>query len=131
MDKFFKKSEQVSVKEIVTNQRKTTKRKFKEEYIEYGFIASGSDDTQIPYCLICNSTLSNESLVPNKLKRHLEANHPAHKEKSRGYFEILAAEKLHQSKKMSSYLKLPEKGLLASYKVAQLLAKRKKAHSEG
>jgi len=28
-------------------------------------------------------------------------------------------------------LKLPEKGLVASYKVAQLLAKRKKAHSEG
>ena len=67
MDKFLKKSDQhLVVKENVPNQRKGTKRKFKEEYIEYGFIASGPEDAQIPYCLICNSALSNESLVPNK-----------------------------------------------------------------
>ena len=132
MDKFLKKSDQhLVVKENVPNQRKGTKRKFKEEYIEYGFIASGPEDAQIPYCLICNSALSNESLVPNKLKRHLETNHPGHKEKPREYFEKLATERNHQSKKITTYLKLPEKGLVASYKVAQLLAKRKKAHSEG
>jgi len=131
MDKFLKKSDQhLVVKENVPNQRKGTKWKFKEEYIEYGFIASGPEDAQIPYCLICNSALSNESLVPNKLKRHLETNHPGHKEKPREYFEKLATERNHQSKKITTYLKLPEKGLVASYKVAQLLAK-KKAHSEG
>lgn len=132
MDKFLKKSDQhLVVKENVPNQRKGTKRKFKEEYIEYGFIASGPEDAQIPYCLICNSALSNESLVPNKLKRHLETNHPGHKEKPREYFEKLKTERNHQSKKITTYLKLPDKGLVASYKVAQLLAKRKKAHSEG
>ena len=31
---------------------------------------------------------------------------------------------------MDSYLKPPEKGLTASYKVAHLLAKRKKAHTD-
>ena len=31
---------------------------------------------------------------------------------------------------MNSYLKLPEKGLIASYKVAHFLAKRKKAHTD-
>lgn len=77
MDKFLKKSEQSSVKENEPNQQKGTKRKFKGEYMEYGFIVSGPEDAQVPYCLICNSTLSNESLVPNKLKRHLESNHPA------------------------------------------------------
>jgi len=35
-----------------------------------------------------------------------------------------------QVKILNSYLKLPEKGLIASYKVAHLLAKRKKAHTD-
>ena len=104
---------------------------FNAEYIEYGFIASGPEDAQVSYCLICNPTLSNEYLVPNKLKRDYESNHPAHKEKPRECFEKLATEKNHQSNKITNYLKLPEKGLVASYKVAQLLAKRKKGHSDG
>ena len=49
-----------------------TKRKFKEEYVEYGFIAMESDGDQLPFYLICNKALSNETFVPNKLKRHLE-----------------------------------------------------------
>jgi hypothetical protein len=73
MDKFLLKSS--TQKEKVPDQRNGKKRKFKEEYIEYGFIAKGSEDCQVPFCLLCNSTLSNESLVPNKLKRHLETNH--------------------------------------------------------
>jgi zinc finger BED domain-containing protein 5/7/8/9 len=74
--------------------------------------------------------LSNESLVPNKLKRHLETNHAAQKDKPSEYFEKLAVERKQQSEKLASFTKLPEKGLIASYKVAQLLAKRKKAHTE-
>ena len=35
-----------------------------------------------------------------------------------------------QAKKMDSYLKLPEKRLIASCKVAHLLTKRKKAHTD-
>nr|XP_039248891.1 zinc finger MYM-type protein 1-like [Styela clava] len=35
-----------------------------------------------------------------------------------------------QAKKFNCYLKLPEKRLIASYKVAHLLAKRKKAHTD-
>jgi len=33
-----------------------------------------------------------------------------------------------QAKKLNSYLKLPEKGLIAIYKVAQLLANVKSTH---
>ena len=128
MDNFFIKP--AARKENVLNQRKGTKRKYKEEYIEYGFIASGSEDAQVPFCLLCNSTLSNESLVPNKLKRHLETNHSAQKNKPREYFEKLATGKGQQSKTLANFRKVTEKGLLASYKVAQLIAQRKKAHTE-
>ena len=40
------------------------------------------------------------------------------------------AQQNKQAKKFANYLKLPEKILIASCKVAQLLAKRKKAHTE-
>lgn len=127
MDKFLKKPD---LKESAPDQRKGIKRKFKEEFIEFGFVASELDDAQVPFCLLCNSTLSNESMVPNKLKRHLEKNHPARKNEPRDYFEKLATEKNQQSKMITNFLKLPEKGLIASYKVAQLIAQRKKAHTD-
>ena len=55
-----------SGKENKLSQKKGSKRKFNEDYIKYGFIASGSEDIPLPYCLICKKSLSNESLVPNK-----------------------------------------------------------------
>ena len=119
-----------SGKENKLSQKKGSKRKFNEDYIKYGFIASGSEDVPLPYCLICKKSLSNESLVPNKLNRHLQNNHPNVKAKPREYFENLATEINQQSKKMTNFLKVPEKALIASYKVAQLIAKRKKAHTE-
>lgn len=112
------------------NKKHGTKRKYKEDYIEYGFISSGPKEDQLPFCLICNSALSNEALVPSKLKRHLETKHPAVKEQPKQYFENIRDQQNKQAKKFTNYLKLPEKGLIASYKVAQLLAKRKKAHTD-
>ena len=67
-----------------------TKRKFKDEYIEYGFSALKSDGEKLPFCLLCNKALLIEALVPSKLKRHLEAKHSALKDKLRGNFENLA-----------------------------------------
>ena len=40
--------------------QKGVKRKYKEDYAKYGFVASGSDNHQLPLCIICNLTLSNE-----------------------------------------------------------------------
>ena len=45
-----------------------TKRRYKEDYIEYGLIFSGPKEDPLPFSLICNSALSNEALVPGKLK---------------------------------------------------------------
>ena len=72
MDKYLFKSG--AVREKLSNDKQETKRKCKEDYIEYGFICSGPDDAQLPFCLICKAALSNEALVPSKLKRHLGKN---------------------------------------------------------
>jgi hypothetical protein len=44
-------------------------RQYSEDYIQFGFI-KGADDK--PLCVICYATLSNESMKPSKLKRHLD-----------------------------------------------------------
>ena len=84
----------------------------------------------MPLCLICNSALLNEALVPRKLKKHLETKHPALKEQPKEYLENIRDQQNKQAKKFTNYVKLPEKGLIACYKVVQLLAKCKKAHTE-
>ena len=95
----------------------------------YAFIYSGPEEDLLPFYLIYNSAVY-EALVPSKLKRHLETKHPAVKEQPKEYFENVRAQQNKQVKKCTYYLKLPEKILIESYKVAQLLAKRKKAHTE-
>ena len=112
------------------NKKQGTKRRYKEDYIGYGIIPWGPEEDSLPFCLICNSALSNEALIASKLKRHLETKHPAVKEQPQEYFENIRAQQNKQAKKFTTYLKLPQKGLIASYKVAQLPVKRKKAHAE-
>ena len=123
MEKYIDKASSSKQKE--TAQQKL-KRKYKEDYVQYGFIATGLEDNQQLFRIICIKALSNESLVPSKLSRHLEKNHPALQDKPKEYFANLKSQTNKQAKIWNSYLKLPEKGLIASYKVAHLLAKRKK-----
>ena len=126
MDKYLRKTSSSKQKETV----RQIKRKYRQDYIHYGFIASGPEDHQQPLCIICNTILKNESLVPSKLMRHLSTKHPTLKDKPIEFFENWKMQTNKQAKKMDNYLKLPENGLIASYKVAHLLAKRKKAHTD-
>ena len=87
MDKYLFKSG--VVREKLSHDNQGTKQKLKKDYIQYGFICSGPDDAQLPFCLICKAPLSNEALVPSKLKRHLETKHPTVKNKEKEYFKIL------------------------------------------
>jgi hypothetical protein len=97
MEKYLNRS--VNPKKKISNEKQATKRKYKEEYLEFGFISSGSEDSPLPVCLICNTTLSNQSLVPNKLKRHLDLNHSSIKDKPKEYFEHLSTQHVKQAKK--------------------------------
>ena len=73
MEKYVSKYKTVKA----LNKKQGTKRRYREDCIEYGFISSGFEEDPLIFCLICNSTLSNEAFVPSKLKRHLETKHPA------------------------------------------------------
>lgn len=134
MDKYVIRSQDIE-KETDSNkikpikQQSSLKRKYDHAYLKFGFITSESDNS-IPFCLLCSATLSNEAMVPSKLSRHLETKHPEHRNKPKDYFEKIRSNLQKQSKKLKSFCSVSDNAQLASYKIAQLLAKKKKPHAD-
>ncbi|UYV82490.1 hypothetical protein LAZ67_21002496 [Cordylochernes scorpioides] len=105
------------------------KRKYVEDYLKYGFIPSVKDPS-LPFCLICQKTLSNETMVPSKLLRHIETNHREQMNNPISYFENIRSSFQKQSKKFKKFMTTSDEAQTASYMIAQLIARKKKAHAE-
>ena len=56
--------------------RKTTVRRYDEKYLSFGFISIIMYDVPRPKCVMCSQVLSNESMKPTQLARHLNTKHP-------------------------------------------------------
>ena len=104
------------------------KRMYQAEYLGFGFIMSEKDASR-PLCLICSAVLSNESMRPSKLKGHLETKHPELKHKPKEYFEMQLSSHKQQSKKIKRFTSTSLQAQIASFKIAHLLAKKKKSHT--
>ncbi|KRY07880.1 SCAN domain-containing protein 3 [Trichinella patagoniensis] len=52
------------------------KRKYDAEYIKYGFVAIKKNGVEVPQCVVCLDTLSNDATRPTRLQRHLHHRHP-------------------------------------------------------
>ena len=109
----------------------TKKRKYNEEYISYGFnVKLDRDGTEKPQCFLCGKVLANSSMKPVKLKEHQNANHPGNISDSRNT-SLQKKARFEVSGTLDKYGFIPtEKPLLvASYKIANRIAKKKKPHS--
>ncbi|XP_076062498.1 protein FAM200C-like [Oratosquilla oratoria] len=108
------------------------KRKYIEDYIRFGFVSLQRGDTEVPLCVICYKTLSNDGMRPSRLERHLRTSHPALVDKPKAFFETkkdtLKRAKLDDS---GSFRQQSSKVLEASYEIAMLIAKSKKSHNIG
>lgn len=134
MDKFLiSKNEKSNRNEkdvkITTKLSIPRKRKYHEDYIIYGFIASEKDNS-LPLCLICMKTLTNECMNPSKLMRHYNL-HENYKNKPREYFETLRCNLKSEASTFKKIMKPSDQAQMISYKIAQLLARKKKPHSDG
>ena len=95
------------------------------DYIKFGFVPCPSN-IQLPMCLLCNKTLSNEAMKPSRLKDHLTRLHPDKADKSIAFFQALK-ERQTQSSVRKLFAKNTcqnIKGLIVSYKIAFMVAKR-------
>ena len=99
---------------------KAKKRKYDESYISFGFVASNGS----PLCMLCSKLLPNSSMVPAKMRRHLETVHPEFKDKNEEYF-VRKKEQLLKSQKTMVHTtqtvneKATEASYLVSYRIAQ------------
>ncbi|XP_070599912.1 protein FAM200C-like [Erythrolamprus reginae] len=56
-------------------EKKAKKRKYIEDFLQYGFTSVVTAGIEKPQCVICSKVLSAESMKPNKLKRHFDSKH--------------------------------------------------------
>ncbi|XP_072377271.1 zinc finger MYM-type protein 6-like [Diabrotica undecimpunctata] len=108
-------------------------RQYSTEYLKYGFIELPRNKN-IPLCLICAKSLSNESMKPPRLMDHLKRIHSDKSDRPVQYFAELKAKyerRVTVGSLIAKATKKNDKGLLASYKVSFLIAKSGKPHTIG
>ena len=103
------------------------------EYLKFGFIPS-PDNEQLPLCLMCEKTLSNESMKPSRLLEHLNKKHKDRKDKDENYFISLKND-FKRRKPIASFFASKQNkicnGLICSYNISKLIAKSGKPHAIG
>jgi len=77
-----------SDEEAAKDEGKRKRRKYDSEYVSFGFIAVGTGE-DLPLCVVCLQTISNDAMKPAKLKRHLNTMHSdfVSRPKPKEYFE--------------------------------------------
>ena len=108
------------------------KRKYQNNYLDFGFTYLIEDDLQIPQCAVCMKTFSNSTMKPASLKQHLANAHSSMMSKNRSFFESklssLKRQKLNQT---GMFWRTNKAAVHASYAIALHVAKTKKPHNIG
>lgn len=98
MDKFLKRKGDGDKNNSTTSFKKTkVHRLYTDDYLKFGFHWTGDTQIPSPLCVVCGQTLSNEAMVPSKMKRHLTTNHPSLQTKNVDYFQRLLESNARQS----------------------------------
>ncbi|XP_029641235.1 zinc finger MYM-type protein 6-like [Octopus sinensis] len=113
------------------NKKKT--RQYAVEFLKFGFIPDEHDERK-PFCLLCNQTMSNESMKAGRLEAHLKVRHPNNSNLDLEYFKSLK-EKFKNRTKLTSLFHAKQaphtRALEASYEISLLIAKHGKTHTIG
>uniref|UniRef100_K7FE96 Uncharacterized protein n=1 Tax=Pelodiscus sinensis TaxID=13735 RepID=K7FE96_PELSI len=108
------------------------KRKYDEDYFKCGFIVMEKNGIDHPQCVVCHKVLSNDTLRPSRLERHLTKNHRGLTEKPKEFFAAkLQNLKLTKLNTTGSFHQALAKVVEASYELSLLITKDKKAHIIG
>jgi len=114
---------------VTKKKKEAWTRQYSEEYIKFGFI-KGVVTNQ--YVLFVVQFLSNESMKPSKLKRHLELKHPEYSSKPIDFFINRKRELIATKKTMSLNISRGaefEPLVMASYEISKLIAETGYSHT--
>ncbi|GFX32886.1 uncharacterized protein TNCV_890221 [Trichonephila clavipes] len=113
----------------MSSASKKKTRQYSEEYLKFGFIPA-VQDKRIPFCLLCQQFLSNESMKRGRLEAHLKAKHSAHINSDLSYFKTLKEnfEKRTTIKSLfTAHTSTNNRVLEASYQISLFIAKTGKS----
>ncbi|XP_060764599.1 SCAN domain-containing protein 3-like [Neoarius graeffei] len=106
-------------------------RRYDDSYLKFSFTQTGDSHAPNPLCVVCGDKLSNESMKPSKLIRHLETKHPTLKNKPLEFFERKKQEQDSQKLMLKTTTSVNVALLRASYRVVCQIAKSKKPFTIG
>ncbi|XP_053431246.1 protein ZBED8-like isoform X2 [Nycticebus coucang] len=111
-------------------EKNIKKRKYSEDFLQYGFTSIITAGIEKPQCVICCEVLSAESMKPNKLKRHFDSKHPSFASKDINYVRS-KADGLKKARLGTGgkYHKENVAAVEASYLVALRIARAMKPHT--
>ena len=118
----------ILLRRVMASNPKKTKikcRSFLVEYIKFGFVRCLSN-IQLPMCLFCKKTLTNEAMKPSRLKDHLSRIHSDKVDKPIAFFQALKEGHARSTIRNVFARKGDQnvKRLIASYKVSLLITKK-------
>jgi len=113
----------------VSNSKSTKLRRY--DYLSLGFTKTTINGEERPQCVVCLTVLASDSMKPNKLRRHLETKHAELVNKPKEFFARKCSSFQSTQQTFKKMTTVPSKALLASFKVAQRIAKCKKPHTVG
>ena len=94
------------------------RHKYDENYIDLGFTYIGSSAFPQPQCVICAKVVSQNSMKPSLLRRHLEIKHDNLKNKPREFLERELRRLSSNKTCIKATDTINKKGLEASYMVS-------------
>ena len=119
-------SEELAVK----GNRSSFLRKYDAAYLHFGFIATDDTSVSKPQCVVCGVVLSNDSVKPSQLKRHLHSKHKEISTTPKEFLERKRGELKCAQKKIYALTLINTKALCASYNVALRIPKAKKPYKD-
>ena len=140
MDKFLNKKRNVDENEFSDENSLNAKkpcikkanrpnRKYDDTYLDFGFSWTGNEDHFSPLCLVCGCEMSNESMLPSNLSRHLKSKHPHLQGKDLSYFKRLLEQNRKQASIFKSKMAVSEKAQIASLEMSEMIAQNLKSHT--
>lgn len=105
--------------------------RYKDSYLALGFTWTGNPSYPYPMCIVCWKRFANSTMVPSKMRKHLETMHSYVAKKDAAYFKQLLKSKGKQRQSFVGRFTVSEKAQKASYLVAELIAQKKESYTIG
>ena len=102
-----------------SSQTKKKCRQYCSEYITFGFVES-QINKQMPMCLVCEKTFSNEAMKPSRMIEHLRRVHPELADKGVTFFQSLRDQLINRTTTGSMFCKTMPFGLSVAFLIGSV-----------